>query len=444
MRFRLVILLASAAQLLVVLDVSVVNIALPSIQSDLSMSTTAGSWIALAYGVTFAGALLVGARLADSIGVVRALAAGVVGFVAASAVGGFADAGSWVIAARAGQGLAAAVVSPATLTLITTSFAQGSARTRALAIWTAVSVAGGGVGNVVSGALVELASWRAVFLINLPIGAVILLAAWRLYRRKPDRGSDAFIDPVAAVLATTSGIAAIYGLSTATDEASSWSSGSLLVAGGLLVALVAQQRRSPRQLIPAAILHRRNIVIGNLAVLLSAGCFQMTIWYMLTYRLQAGIGLSPLAAGLAFLPLTLGLILVNLLLVPLLVPRLGERVLVALGASIAAGGTGWLALESRSLVEVIGPMLIIGLGGGLMNTPLAMLVTTGVRPEHAGAASGAMNTAKQLGGAAGLAAASALSTATGDDLASYLLMSTLLLAAAALMLVMPQTRESDA
>ncbi|GAB3301401.1 MFS transporter [Epidermidibacterium keratini] len=442
MRPRLVLWVACATQLLIVLDVSVVNIALPSIGSDLAMSAAAGSWVALAYGVAFGGALLVGARVADSVGVSRALGGGVIVFVVASMIGGLAMDGAWVVIARAGQGLGAAIASPATLTLITTTFAEGPGRTRAISIWTAVSVAGGGVGNVLSGVIVEVATWRAVFLINVPVGAAILFAARTLSRHEGKTASRGAIEPIAAVLAIAASVGMIYGLSTFGDPAVPWSWPAGALAGGvlLLAVLVRQQRRSLRPLLPSDVLRSRSVAVGNVAILLSAGCFQVAIWYFLTYRMQGQLGMSPLATALAFLPLTVSIIVVNLWCVPALASRLGARTLAMVGATIAAAGTAWLAYDSSGglVVALITPMLVVGIGGGLMNTPLAMLATGGVSRENAGAASGAMNTAKQFGGATGLAVASAFVATPVAGGAAFALMTGFLLAAALVALAVPR------
>ncbi|WP_375003788.1 MFS transporter [Aeromicrobium sp. CTD01-1L150] len=422
---------ACVAQLIVVLDVSVVNVALPSIQADLGLGRVTTSWVAMAYSLAFAGTLLVGARLADVVGTARLLTWGVATFTLASVVGGVATDGWMLIAARAAQGLSAAVVSPATFTVLTITHAEGPGRTRAIAVWTAVSLAGGGVGNIASGVLTDLISWRATLLINLPIGIGVVAAAAVLRRRSTDRTVGGRIDLAGAVLATGAFACAAYALSSVAEDATAELSAMAGIAAAVLfILLLGQQRRTPHQLVPSRLARDRLIVLGNTATALTGACFQVGLWYFLTYRVQAQLGYSPIQAGLAFLPLTVSMLAVNLWITPRLITRHAPRVLVVVGAGVAAPGLLWLAaLDPDAFVlAILVPSVVIGVGGGLMNTPLATLVTTGVLPEHAGAASGLMNTAKQFGGAIGLAAASTAAAVTGTDQAAFVLMGIALLA----------------
>lgn len=434
------------AQLIVVLDVSVVNVALPSIQTDLGLGRASASWVAMAYSLGFAGVLLVGARLADVVGTARLLAWGVGAFTLASVVGGVATEGWVLIAARAAQGLSAAVVSPATFTLLTTTHAEGPSRTRAIAVWTAVSLAGGGVGNIASGVLTDLVSWRATLLINLPIGVVVVIATLALHRRTLDQRRFGRIDLAGAALATGAFTCATYALSTVGEQAT----GSLPVTTGsvavvLFVLLVVQQRRTPHKLVPSRLARDRLIVLGNIATALAGACFQVALWYFLTFRIQTQLGYSPIQAGLAFLPLTASMLAVNLWITPRLMKRHALRSLIVIGVVIAVSGLFWLtALDHGPFVRtILVPSVVIGIGGGLMNTPLATLVTTGVRPEHAGAASGLMNTAKQFGGAIGLAAATTAAAIAGTDRAAFVLMAAALLVVIAVAAGMPARRDES-
>ncbi|MCP2183494.1 MFS transporter [Prauserella alba] len=429
------------AQLSVVLDVSVVNIALPSVQAELGLGRVAASWVAMAYGLGFAGVLLVGARLADVVGTARMLAWGAGAFALAGTIGGLATEGWVLVLARAAQGLAAAVVSPATFTLLTVTHAEGPGRTRAIAIWTGVGLAGGGLGNVVSGVLTDLISWRLTLLINLPIGAVVVVAAAVLHRRSVDERRGGRIGLAGAGLATGAFTGAAYALSSAGDPAA----GMLpAVAGGgacvLLALLVVQQRRSRHPLVPSALLRDRTIVAGNVATALTASCFQMGLWFFLTYRMQTQLGYTPIQAGMAFVPLIVATLAVNLWVAPRLMSRYAPRILVVAGAAIAVPGLVWFALVTRGpfAVSFLVPSVVIGIGGGLLNTPLATVVTTGVRAGHAGAASGLMNTSKQFGGAAGLAAASTATAAYGTDRAAFVLMTLALVAASAVVAGTPR------
>ncbi|TWF95141.1 MFS transporter [Saccharopolyspora dendranthemae] len=442
---RLGLWISCLAQLIVVLDISVVNVALPSIQDDLGLGRVSASWVAMAYSLGFAGVLLVGARLADVVGVARLLAWSLGAFTLASLVGGLATTG-WVrIAARAAQGISAAAVSPATFTLLTTTHAEGPDRTRAIAVWTAVSLAGGGLGNIASGVLTGLLSWRATLLINLPIGVGVVVAALVLHRRSTDQRGAGRIDLIGAALATAACTCAAYGLSVVGELATSGLPAAVCsVAVALVVLLFVHERRTPHALVPAELARDRLIVLGNIATALTGACFQVGLWYFLTYRMQAQLGYSPVEAGLAFLPLTVSTLVVNLWLTPRLMRTTEARSLIVAGVVIAVPGLLWLAVVDRGpfALAVLVPTVVIGIGGGLLNTPLATLVTAGVRPEHAGAASGLMNTAKQFGGAIGLATATTTAAITGTDSAAFVLMAAALLAVIAAAAAIPAHRRS--
>ncbi|UFU06119.1 MFS transporter [Ruania halotolerans] len=428
MHARLVLWVACTAQLLVVLDVSVVNVALPSIQAELEFGPTTASWVAMAYCVTFAGVLLVAARLADALGAERVLVGGVAFFAVTSAAGGFATDGAMLIGARAGQGLAAAAISPATFTLLTVTYPEGRERTQAIAVWTAVSVAGGGVGNVVSGLLTELISWRAVLLINLPIGLAIVLAAGALARRAISRPRAVPVSLTAVALAIGGFTCAILALSMVGASTVSIPVATAMVSVVFFALLGLHQHRAAHPLVPPGLLRRRGIALGNIATFLTAACFQVGIWYFLTYRMQTRWDYTPLQAGLAFLPLTGTLIAVNLWVVPRLMGRIGARPLIVAGALTASLGLVWQSVAEHGgfLLMIAAPAAVIGAGGGLMNTPLAAVVTSRVVSSEAGAASGLMNTAKQFGGAMGLAAATVAVAAAGTDRVAFLLMAALL------------------
>ncbi|MEU4575619.1 MFS transporter [Nonomuraea sp. NPDC023979] len=429
-----------AAQFMVVLDVSVVNVALPSIQRALGFDAAHLAWVGNAYALTFGGLLLLGGRLADLYGHRRVFAAGLVVFTVAGLGGGLAEAPGWLIAARAGQGVGAAVLAPATLTILTSAFPEGARRTRAIAVWTAVSLAGGTTGNLVGGALTEFLSWRWTLLINVPIGLACLAATRRLApgpdRRGgqggPDRHGGRRLDVLGAVL-STGGLAALaYGLSGGLSDAPAaapadapaaalaFAPAVTLVAGfggvvllGLFALVEVRVARAP--LIPPSLLRPRAIWLGNVTMLLAGACLN-PMWYFLTLSLQNVLGYGPLLTGLAFLPHTVLTMLVGLRLTPWLMRRVDHRVLVAAGALAGAAGFWWqsgIAPGQDYLTAVLGPAVLISLGGGLLNTPLTVMVTSGVAPADAGAASGLLNTAKQVGGALGLAVLVALTAAPG-------------------------------
>ncbi|PZG34449.1 MFS transporter, partial [Spongiactinospora gelatinilytica] len=340
--------------------------------------------------------------------------------------------------ARAGQGVGAAVLAPATLTILTSVFPEGPRRTRAITVWTAVSLAGGTAGNLIGGALTEYLSWRSILLINVPIGLACLAAA-HLLPPGPDRRGGRRLDVLGAALATGGLGALAYGLSGAPVVAFGG-----LVLLGLFALVEARVARAP--LIPPSLLRARPIWLGNVAMLLAGACLN-PMWYFLTLSLQNVLGYGPLQTGLAFLPHTLLTMLVGLRLTPWLMRRTDDRVLIAAGALIGAAGFWWqsgIAPGQDYLTAIGGPAVLISLGGGLLNTPLTVTVTSGVAPADAGAASGLMNTAKQIGGALGLAA---LVTATGGREIGYgqafTAIAVMLTAVALLATALPKRRDAS-
>ncbi|WP_255029462.1 MULTISPECIES: MFS transporter [Mycobacteriales] len=410
-----------AAQFMVVLDISVVNVALPSMRSTLGFTDAGLAWVVNAYALVFAGLLLVGGRLADLFGRKRVFLAGLLVFTAASLVGGLAASPGWLIGARAVQGVGAAVLAPATLTILTTSFAEGPRRTKALAVWTALGLAGGTAGNLLGGILTEFASWRATLLINLPIGVLVLVAATAVIAPDSAPRARVRLDVVGAVLVTC-GLAAIaYGFGQA--AARGWSAPgtvSALAAGVGLVAVFVfvETRWVPVPLLPLSLLGIRSVAVGNVAMLLAGACLN-PMWFFLTLSMRDVLGYTPMQTGLAFLPHTLVTIAVGTQVTPWLMRRAEVRALIAGGALLAAAGFAWqaqLGPGSTYLTGILGPALVFSIGAGLLNTPLTAAVTAGVPAADAGAASGLMNTTKQVGAALGLAA---LITATAGSVPGY-------------------------
>lgn len=415
--------LACAAQFMVVLDVSVVNVALPSIQSALGFDDAGLQWVVGGYALVFAGFLLLGGRLADLYGRRRVFLWGLVLFSASSLVGGLATGPGLLIAMRSVQGLGAAVLAPATLTILTTAFAEGSARTRALAIWTAVSSAGGAAGNLIGGVLTDALSWRWILLINVPIGVVAVLAAVRLLPADRPREASGRLDVPGAVLATLGVTAVVYGVNQAGTHG--WS-GSTTVTGlavgvvALAAFAVTEARYAAAPLMPPRLVRLRPVAVGNVVMLLTGACF-IPMWYFLSLYMQDVLGYGALACGIGFLPHTLvGVAAARL--APAVMRRTGARALIVLSALLAAAGFLWqssLGEHSGYVDGLLGPAIVMSAGMGLLITPITTTVTSGIADQDAGAASGLMNTTRQLGGVVGLAALVTLATATaggGADL----------------------------
>src|SRR5690606_33633969 len=405
-----VLALACAAQFMVVLDVSVVNVALPSIRAALDFRPADLQWVAGAYALAFAGLLLLGGRLADVYGCRRVLIAGLAVFTAASLAGGAAWTPGLLIAARAAQGLGAAVLAPATLTVLTTAFPDGPARTRALATWAAGGVAGGAAGNLVGGLLTDALSWRAILLVNVPVGIAAIAAAARF--TGPDRrraGGRGRLDLPGAVAATTGVTALTYGVTRVPEHG--WTdpaTAAALAGGGIALALFAavEVRFARAPLVPPRLLRDRAVVAGCAVTLLAGACFQIPMWYFLTLYMQDVLGYGALATGLGFLPHTLVAMAAGRWLTPPAMRRVDARALVLAGALIAAAGFAWQAAAAPAgtyAAAVLGPAVVFSLGGGLLTTPLTAIVVSGAGDADAGAVSGLLNTAKQVGGALGLA-----------------------------------------
>ncbi|MEU8798429.1 MFS transporter [Spirillospora sp. NPDC048819] len=449
----LILTLACAAQFMVVLDVSVVNVALPAIQSSLGFEASDLPWVAGAYTLTFAGFLLLGGRLADLFGARRVFLAGLALFAMPSLVGGLSTTAGLLIAARAAQGLGAAVLAPATLTILTTTFPEGPRRTRALATWTAVSLAGGASGNLIGGVLTQSLSWRWILLINVPIGAAAAALAVRVPPGRPAARTPRLDLPGAA--SATAGLALLaYAIMQAGPRG--WDDPVILAALAAAVVLLAgfvlvETRLARDPLIPPRLFRLRAITAGNAVMLLAGACFQVPMWYFLTLYMQDVLHYTALQTGLGFLPHTLLTMAVGLRVTPWLMRRTDDRTLVIAGALTAAGGFLWqshITADSGYLFGVLGPAVLISVGGGLLNTPLTATVTSGVAERDAGAASGLMNTAKQVGGAVGLAVLTAavagrastphaLAAAYGD---AFLIMSVMLVVIAAVSLALPARR----
>ncbi|MGW9480144.1 MFS transporter [Saccharomonospora azurea] len=403
----MLVLLACVGQFLVVLDVSIVNVALPSMDAALNLGPAGTQWVVNAYVLLFAGLLLVGGRLADLVGVRRVLLTGLALVAGASLLGGTATDAATLIVARAGQGLGAALLAPATMTLLTTTVPEGTRRHRALAVWTAVGLTGGTLGNLLGGVITEYLTWRWVLFVNVPLAVVAGLLAVRA------PGTDGVtrrrsVDLPGAVLATVGLVSLTFGVVTAGTHGwrapTTWA--ALILAAAVFAAfVVVEWRWAPVPLLPPGLFRIRSVARGNVVLLLAGACLN-PMWYFLTFAMQGVLGLGPLATGFGFLPHTVLTIVVGVWLTPRLMRAVAHRTLVVAGAVVAAAGFVWqsgLTADTGYLAGFLGPAILIALGGGLLNTPATVLATSGVDPRDAGAASGLLNTAKQVGAAVGLA-----------------------------------------
>ncbi|MEU0393901.1 MFS transporter [Streptomyces sp. NPDC006208] len=400
-----VILAACAGQFLVVLDVSVVNVALPSMRADLRLSATGLQWVLNAYSIAFAGFMLLGGRAADIFGRKRMFLVGLGLFTAASVAGGLAVEGWQLPAARAVQGLGAAVLAPATLTIITAAVPQGPARTRAIGTWAAVGAAGGAAGGLVGGVLTDLLSWRWVLLINVPVGAAVLVAAAAWLTEGRACGSRR-LDLPGAVL-VTGGLAAVaYGI--VQTEESGWTAGAtvLPLLGGLtlLGLFVAVEARTAAPLMPLKVFRSRAVTAANVTMMV-CGSASFAMWFFMTVYAQNVLHYTPLEAGLALIPSSLSVVLGSKI-APRLMAKGGARNVAVLGALIAAVGFGWqstMTADGGFLTAIAGPGILMMTGVGLAMTPLATLATSSAGPGDAGLVSGLINTSRTMGGALGLA-----------------------------------------
>jgi EmrB/QacA subfamily drug resistance transporter len=411
----LVLALACASQFMVILDSSIVNVALPSVDRDLGFSPAGLAWVVNGYLLAFAGFMMLGGRAADLFGHRRTLTAGLVLFSASSLAGGLATVPAVLVTARVAQGVGAALLAPATLAVINTGFAAGRERARAFGAWSAAGGAGGTAGAVAGGALTTGLSWRWVFLINVPIGAVLVavaltaLPAARTGRREP-------LDLAGAATGTAGLAALVYGVMHGTDHA--WTSPPVIgpaVAGLLLLAafVLVEARFAARPMIPPRLLRIRGVAAGN-GMLLLFGAIAIAMWYFTSLFLQNVLGYGAFQAGLGQTPAAVAFVLTARRAAALL-PRLGVRPLILAGSACFLAGFGWLSQAgagSAYLTGVLGPTLLIAAGIGLTFPTLMAATTAGVPEDDAGAIGGLAQTASQVGGSAGLAV---LTAAGGYD-----------------------------
>ena len=409
----LVLVLVCVAQFMVVLDATIVNVALPSIQHGLGFSRGNLQWIVNAYTLVFGGFLLLGGRASDLLGRQRLFIAGVFVFTVASLINGIATTSGVLVAGRALQGLGAALVSPAALSIVTTTFKEGSERTKALGVWSAIAAGGGAVGLILGGLLTETLSWRWVFFINLPIGIAAALLSLRFIPNSRAEKRPETADVAGAVTVTAGLLVLVYGIVKAQDYG--WTSSKTLALGLLAVALLGAfvliELRSKAPLIRLGIFRLRTLSAGNVAMLLVAsGLFSM--FYFASIYLQEVRGYSPLQAGFAFLPFTFGIV-IGAGASQALIKRIGIRAVSFAGMTMGAAGMLYLTqldVHSTYFTSLFPSIAVMSIGMGMTFVPLTLLATTNVEADDAGLASGLFNTSQQVGGALGLAVLSTLAT----------------------------------
>ncbi len=399
----LVLAVILVCQLMVVLDATIVNVALPKIQTALGFSTTSLSWVISAYALTFGGLLLLGARAGDLLGRRRTFLAGIGLFTVASLAGGLATSAGLLLAARSVQGAGAALAAPSALALLTTMFAEGRERMRAIGYYTAVSIGGAAVGLVAGGILTQWASWRWVMFVNVPIGVALLVSARALL---PETARSTGHFDVAGALTSTIGMAAlVFGFVHAASGgwAQAVTLGSFAVGAVMLTAFVLVEMRASAPITPLRLFRDRGRAVAYVSrLLLVAAMFGM--FFFLTQFLQDVLGYSPLVTGLGFLPLTVSLFLSSQASARLS-SRVPRRTLMVAGFSFSTLGLLWVSQLSvqSGYLSVLGPLVVVGLGNGLAFVPLTALALSGVAPQDAGAASGLVNVTQQVGAALGLA-----------------------------------------
>jgi EmrB/QacA subfamily drug resistance transporter len=412
------------AQLMVVLDSTVVNIALPSAQADLGFSNGDRQWIVTAYSLAFGSLLLLGGRLSDLMGRKRTFIIGLIGFAGASGVGGAADSFGMLVGARAVQGAFGALLAPTALAVLTTTFTVAKDRARAFGIFGAIAGAGGAVGLLLGGVLTEDLSWRWSLYINVVIAVIAVIGAVFFVDSVRRTGPRPKLDIPGTVLASSALFGVVYGFSNA--ETDGWSSpltwGMLVAAGVLMIAFVIWQRRAAHPLLPLAIILDRNRGAAYSSVLIAAiGLFG--VFLFVTYYLQTSLHYSPIETGLAFLPMIALLVTAAQLSTNIFVPRLGPKVMVPIGMTLAAVGMAYLTrldLSSTYAANVLPPLLILGAGMGSIMPAAIQTATLGVDRQFAGVASALVNTSQQVGGSIGTALLNTLAaTAAASYVASH-------------------------
>lgn len=400
------------AQLMVVLDITIVNIALPSAQDELGFDTASRQWVITAYSLAFGSLLLLGGRLSDRIGVRRTLVIGALGFAAASIVGGAADGFAVLVGARAAQGVFAAILAPAALSTLNITFTGAEARAKAFAVFSAIAASGAVLGLLIGGAATEWLSWRWCLYINVAFAVPAAVGALLVVDAAPTRQTRGPLDWTGAATATAGLFCLVYGLSHA--ETHGWTAPLTMVmlaaSAVLLGVFVAAELRVREPLLPLRIVADRNRGGAYLTIAITF-CAMFAAFLFLTYFMQRDLRYSPFATGVAFLPMAAGIGVAAAVANTRLVPRVGPRPLIPVGMVLAAAGMAWLGritVDASYAHDVLGPIIVLGVGMGLAFSPAVATATSGVRASDAGVASAMVSTSQQVGGAVGTAALSTL------------------------------------
>jgi EmrB/QacA subfamily drug resistance transporter len=408
-RLGLALAVIATAQLMVVLDATIVNVALPHIQTALGFSGTNLEWVVNAYALAFGGLLLLGGRSGDLLGRRRVFIAGILVFTLASLLGGFATSQAWLLTARVVQGIGGAFAAPTALSLIAVTFPEGKPRNRAMGVYAAMSVSGAAVGLIAGGLLVNYLNWRWVFFVNVPIGLLVAFLATRVLPESERRRGR--FDLPGAITGSLGLALLVYGLSTAgttPNGVSHWGDTkvivSLVASVVLLVTFGIIEVRSKHALVPMRVLRSRDRT-GAYLISLCVGTALFGLFFFLTVFLQEVWGYSPLRTGIAYLPMVLTIMVASGI-ASQLVARIGARPLMIGGSAIATGGLFWLSRlneQSHYISGLMGPMMVTALGLGLIFVPLSLVALAKVADSDAGVASSLLNTGQQVGGSIGLA-----------------------------------------
>jgi EmrB/QacA subfamily drug resistance transporter len=416
----LILVLLAAAQLMVVLDSSVVNVALPAIQNTFTLTSSGLQWIVTAYTLTFGGFLLFGGRAADLFGRKRMFLIGITLFTIASLIDGLSQSGSMLIVLRAVQGLAAALMSPAALSIVLVTYREGHERNTALSIWGSVGAGGAAIGVLLGGILTQYLNWRWNFFINIPIGIFIFIAAWRLLPTHESEEKNASLDLPGAVSVTGAALLLVSGIAEApTNGWGSLATWAYFVGSAILLAFfIFNERRAKHPLVPLGIFKNRNLTGANLVLFPVVASMFSTFFFGSLY-LQNVLHFDPVKTGFSFLvtPVVIALTAIN---VPRLVKRIGFKPIIVAGPLFIAASLLYLThvpVDGSYFTHVLPALILLGLGAGMSFVSGTIAATSGVKPNESGLASGLLNTSQQIGGSLGLAVLTGVATSAA---ASYI------------------------